>query len=146
MVVAPVDAAQYHYRVAHAMAALTLRANKAKQSSVIGMLEPIQNVEYYLRTRFVKSSTYSGGKDKKKIRALPRQRAGATSVANAHIPPGQHSKLLRSRDHHCRSNIKKKSIKQVGIVYVDGANLWDGLENNDNLPTAIQKGQEGVDI
>ena len=66
MVVAPVDAAQYHYRVAHAMAALTLRAYKAKQSSVIGMLEPIQNMEYYLRTGFGESSTFSRGKDNKK--------------------------------------------------------------------------------
>ena len=35
-------------------------------------------------------------------------------------------------------------IKQVGIVYVDNTNLWAGLEDDNNLLPATQKGQEGV--
>ena len=64
--VASVDAAQCYDRIAHAIAALTLRAYKVPASSVSSMLEPIQNMEYYVRTGFGESSTHSGGKDNKK--------------------------------------------------------------------------------
>ena len=66
LMVALVDAAQYYDRIAHVIAALTLRAYKVTPSSVLSMLEPIQNIEYYLRTGFGESSTHSGGKDNKK--------------------------------------------------------------------------------
>ena len=66
MLVASVDASQCYDRIAHATAALTLRAYKVKQSSVVTMLHPIQNMEYYLRTGFGESSTFFGGSDDKK--------------------------------------------------------------------------------
>ena len=55
-----VDAAQYFDRIAHAAAALTLRAYKIRQSPVTSMLAPIQLMEYYLRTDYGESKTYSG--------------------------------------------------------------------------------------
>ena len=58
-----VDTAQYYTRIAHAVASLTLRAYKVRQSSVASILTPIQSMEYYLRTGFGESTTYSGGKD-----------------------------------------------------------------------------------
>ena len=42
LLVASVDATQCYDRVAHAVAALTLRAYKVRQSLVMGMLQPIQ--------------------------------------------------------------------------------------------------------
>ena len=45
---------------------------------------------------------------------------------------------------HIRSPISQKSIKQVGIVYVNDTNLCAGLEDNDNPLSATQKGQEDV--
>ena len=48
--VASVDASQCYDRIAHAMASLTLRAYKVRQSSVLAMLHPIQNMECCLRT------------------------------------------------------------------------------------------------
>ena len=39
----------------------------------------------------------------------------------------------------------KKSIKEVGIVYINDTNLWAGIEDDDGLLSATQKGQEGVD-
>ena len=66
LLVASVDAAQCYDRMAHAMAALTLRAHKVNQSSVGAMLEPIQEMEYYIKTGYGESKTFSGGiKDKK---------------------------------------------------------------------------------
>ena len=65
LMVASVDAAQCYDRVAHTMTALTLRAYKVRQSSVMGMLQPIQNMEHYLRMGYGKSTTYSDGKDDK---------------------------------------------------------------------------------
>ena len=62
-IVASVDAAQCYDRIAHAMAALTLRASKVPDSSVHCMLQPIRDMEFYIRTGFGESSTYVGGKD-----------------------------------------------------------------------------------
>ena len=66
LMVASVDAAQCYDRIAHAIASLTLRAYKVPSSSVLSMLEPIQEMEYYVRTNYGKLSTHSGGKDNKK--------------------------------------------------------------------------------
>ena len=66
LMVALVDAAQYYDRVSHTMTALTLRAYMVRQSSVMGVLQPIQNMEYYSRTGYGESTTYSGRKGKKK--------------------------------------------------------------------------------
>ena len=62
LLVASVDTSQCYDRIAHAMASLTLRAYKVRQSSVRAMLHPIQNMEYYLRTGFGESETFFGGK------------------------------------------------------------------------------------
>ncbi|KAL7523098.1 hypothetical protein ACHAXR_000025, partial [Thalassiosira sp. AJA248-18] len=43
------------------------------------------------------------------------------------------------------SPISKKSIKQVGILYVDDTNLWAGLDERDDLATVAMAGQEAVD-
>ena len=64
--VALVDAVQCYNRVAHATAALTLQAYKLRQSSVMEMLEHINDMEYYFWTGFEKSLTYSVGKDSTK--------------------------------------------------------------------------------
>eukprot|EP00986_Skeletonema_menzelii_P020518 scaffold31443_cov531-Skeletonema_menzelii.AAC.1 len=61
LVVASVDAAQCYDRVALAMAALTLRAFKVHNSSVLGMLRPLHCMEFYLRTGFGHSDTFFGG-------------------------------------------------------------------------------------
>ena len=50
--VALVDTAQCYDRVAHTMTALTLQAYKVRQIFVMGMLQPIQSMEYYLRTGY----------------------------------------------------------------------------------------------
>ena len=63
LLVASVDAAQCYDRIAHAVASLTLRAYKVRQSSVASMLTPIQSTEYYLRTGFGESMTHSGVKE-----------------------------------------------------------------------------------
>ena len=61
VLVALVDVAQCYDRIVHAAAALTLGAYKVKQSSVACMLAPIQTMEYYPRTGYGKSKTYSDG-------------------------------------------------------------------------------------
>ena len=65
LLVASVDASSCYDMVAHAVAALTLRAYKVRQSSIMGMLTPIANMEFYLRTGFGESDHYFGGKDDK---------------------------------------------------------------------------------
>ena len=65
LVVASVDATQYYDRVAHAMMALTLRAYKFRQSSMMVMLQPIQNIRYYLRTGYDESTPYPEGRTTK---------------------------------------------------------------------------------
>ena len=92
LVVVLVDAAQWYDRVAHAMTALTLRAYNVRQSLVMRMLQPIQNMEYYLRTEYGESTTYSGGKGDKKTGPLPRQRVNAIGVPDAYLSSGQCSK------------------------------------------------------
>ena len=58
-----VDTTQCYNRIAHMVASLTLQAYKVRQTSLASMLTPIQSMEYYLRTGFGKSTTYSGGKE-----------------------------------------------------------------------------------
>ena len=66
LLVASVDASQCYDRIAHSMAALTLRAYKVHASSVMGMLNPIHCMEFYLRTGYGESKTCVGGKENKK--------------------------------------------------------------------------------
>ena len=61
LLAASVNAEQCCGRIAHATAALKLWAYKVRQSSVASMLTLIQSMEYYLRTGFGESKTYSGG-------------------------------------------------------------------------------------
>ena len=65
LVVASVDVAQCYDRVSYTMTIITLRAYKVRQSLVMGMLQPIRNMEYYLRTGDGESTTFLGGKGNK---------------------------------------------------------------------------------
>ena len=61
LIVASVDAAQCYDRIAHAVAALTLRASKVPESSVKCMLQPIRDMEFYILTAFGELDTFAGG-------------------------------------------------------------------------------------
>ena len=61
LIVVSVDTAQCYDRITHAFAALTLRANKAPESSVHCILQPIRDMEFYIRTAHGESDTYTGG-------------------------------------------------------------------------------------
>ena len=143
LLVASVDAAQCYDRVSHAMAALTLRAYKVQNSSVLGMLRPIQNMEYYLRTGFGESSSFFGGKGSHKQ---------GLCQGNGAAPPTwlQISTLLinaQRRHHHgvtIETPISKRRVRQVGQLYVDDTNLWTGLdEDMDELDTC-EAGQRSI--
>ena len=41
-----------------------------------------------------------------------------------------------------KAPISKKTIKQVGILFVDDTNLWSGLAPDDDVHSAMAKGQE----
>ena len=143
LLVASVDASQCYDHIAHAVAALTLRAYKVQQSSVLTMLHPIQNMEYYLRTGFGESSTFFGGSNGKKQ---------GSCQGNGGAPPTwqQISSLLLNT--HRRANhtititspISKRTIKQVGILYVDDTNLVAGLRPEDDALSVLARGQESV--
>ena len=62
LLMASVDAAECYDRIAHAVASLAPHAYKVRQSLVASMLTLIQSMEYYPRTGFVESTTYSRGK------------------------------------------------------------------------------------
>ena len=143
LMVASVDAAQCYDRIAHAIAALTLRAFKVPQSSASSMLEPIQNMEYYLRTGFGESTTHSGGKDNKKQ---------GTCQGNTAAPPTwqQISTLLVNAQRHSGhgidivSPISGTKQNQVGILFVDDTNLWAGLGEDDDAASTLAKGQDSI--
>ena len=40
--------------------------------------------------------------------------------------------------------ITKKTRKQVGIMFVDDTNLWEGLGEDDSELTVTKKGQESI--
>ena len=143
LLVASVDAAQCYDRIAYAVASLTLRAYKVRQSSVASMLTPIQSMEYYLRTGFGESTTYSGGKED------PKQ---GSCQGNTAAPPTwqQISSLLingQKRAGHgitIVAPISKQSHIQVGILFVDDTNLWEGLGEKDDVASTLEKGQRSV--
>ena len=103
------------------------------------MLEPIQNMEYYLRTGFGESTTHSGGKDNKKQ---------GTCQGNTAAPPTwqQISSLLINAQKHSGhgidivSPISGKKQNQVGILFVDDTNLWAGLREDDSVNSTLAKG------
>ena len=41
--------------------------------------------------------------------------------------------------------LSKKSMRQVGALYVDDTNLWAGLRDDDDVRDALHRGQEGND-
>ena len=143
LMVASVDAAQCCDRIAHAIASLTLRAYKVPTSSVVSMLEPIQDMEYYVRTGYGESSTHSGGKDNKKQ---------GTCQGNTAAPPTwqQISSLLVNAQKHCGHGIdivapiSGKKHNQVGILFVDDTNLWAGLGEDDDVDSTMAKGQDAI--
>ena len=102
---------------------------KVQQSSVLGMLRPIECMEYYLRTGFGESTSFFGGKDSHKQ---------CLCQGNGAAPPTwlQISTLLINTHHwyHHRITIEasicKRSIKQVKILYVDDTDLWAGLDES----------------
>ena len=143
LLVASVDAAQCYNRIAHTVASLTLRAYKVRQTSVASILTPIQSMEYYLRTGFGESTTYSGGKED------PKQ---GSCQGNTAAPPTwqQISSLLINGQKHAGHGttivapILKKSHSQVAILFVDDTNLWEGLGEDDDVAFTLEKGQQGV--
>ena len=144
LIVASVDDAQCYDRVAHIMMILTLQAYKVRQSLVMGMLQPIQCIEYYLQTGYGESSNYSDKKDNKKQVLCQGNVAApaAWQILTSLLVNGQ----KQYKDGiNTISPISKKPIKQVGIVYVYETNLWARLEDKDDLLLAMQKIQEGVD-
>ena len=142
-IVASVDAAQCYDRIAHAMAALTLRASKVPDSSVHCMLQPIRDMEFYIRTGFGESSGYVGGKEVIK--------QGGCQGNGAAPPTWQQIATTMIRAQHraghgvtVKCPISKKSCRKVGILYVDDTNLWAGLTPDDDLIGTVAKAQEGV--
>ena len=143
LLVASVDAAQCYDRIAHATAALTLRAYKVRKSSVECMLAPIQSMEYYLRTGYGESSTYSGGaEDPKQGSCQGNTGAPATwqqvssVLVNAQERAGHGIEMV--------SPISKKTRKQIGILFVDDTNLWEGLLEGDDETEVLLRGQNSV--
>ena len=119
---ASVDAAQCYDRIAHAAAALTIRAYKVRQSLVVGMLAPIQLMEYYLRTGFGESKTLSGGAGGPKQRACQGNTAALATWQQ--ISP----MLVRAQDRaghgiNVLTPITKRSKKQVGVLFVDDTSM-----------------------
>jgi hypothetical protein len=111
----------------------------------MGMLQPIQNMEYYLRTGYGESTTFSGGKDDKK-QGLCQGNAAAPSAWQ--MLTSVLVRVQRRLGHGIRitSPISQKSIKQAGIVFVDDTNLWSGMEDKDDLLSEAYKGQEDVNL
>ena len=142
-IVASVDASQCYDRISHAMAALTLRASKVPPSSVNCMLKPIREMEFYIRTAFGESSDGVGGAD------VVKQGGGQ---GNGAAPPTwqQISAIMlgahRRAGHGITvtSPISRKTCTKAGILYVDDTNLWAGLTQDDDLPEAAAKAQEGI--
>ena len=117
---------------------------KVPESSVKRMLQPICDMEFYIRTAYGESTSYVGGKENPKQGEC--QGNGAAPAAWQQIS----SVMLRAHREACHgvtvtSPISKKTCKQSGILYVDDANLWAGLSAEDDLDAAIYKAQEGID-
>ena len=142
-IVASVDAAQCYDRIAHSVAALSLRASKVSESSIHCMLKPIREMEFFIRTAFGESETSVGGKHN------PKQ---GGCQGNGAAPPmwQQISTTMLGAQHRAghtvtlTTPISKKSIKTAGILYVDNTNLWIGLNGDDDVYDVVQKAQESV--
>ena len=143
LLAASVDAAQCYDRIAHAAAALTLQAYTVKQSSVISMLAPIQATEYYLRTGYGESKTYSGGSEDPKQGACQWNTAAPATwqqissvLINAQKRAGHGIEVV--------SPITKKTRRQVGVRFVDNTNVLEGLGEDNGMAFVMHKGQESI--
>ena len=143
LLVASVDASQCYDRIAHCVAALTLRAFKVRNSSVLTMLTPIQEMQFYLRTGFGESKTPFGGKEHVKQGACqgnggapPTWQQISTMMMNVQRRQG-HGIVIEAP-------LSKKRIRQVGIAFVDDANLFEGLAPDDDRESVLAKGQEAI--
>ena len=143
MVTSSVDAAQCYDRMAHSMLALTLRACKVPQSSVNCMLQSIREMNFHLRTAFGESSISAGGKHQVKQ---------GSCQGNGAAPAGQDRESTVMLGAHRRAGhtvtittpITRESTTQAGVWFVDDTNLWAGLEESDDVESAVYKAQQGV--
>ena len=143
LLVAQVDAAQCYDRVALPIASLTLQAFKVPKCAALSMLRPLHNMEFFLRTGFGQSSSYFGGKEDGKHglaqgngAAPPTWQQVSTVMINAHKTNGHGVEV--------KCPISHKKINQVGILYVDDTNLWEGLRDDDDLISTSARGQESI--
>ena len=105
---------------------------------VASILTLIHSMECYLRTRFGKSTTYSREKED------PKQ---GLCHGNTAAPPTwqQISSLLISGQKHSGHGIttvapiSKKSHSQVGFLFVDDTNMWEGLGKDDDVASTLEK-------
>ena len=107
------------------------------------MLQPIQCMEYYLRTGFGESTTFSGGKHDTK--------QGLCQGNGAAPPTWQQISTIMIRAQHqlghgvtVETPITKRKVKQVGVCYVDDNNMWAGLDADDDVISTQYKGQQSV--
>ena len=89
LIVASVDAAQCYDRIAHAVAALTLRASRVPESSVRCMLQPIRDMEFYTSGRYLESQKRlqeeQPTRSKAHVKATrPRQLLGSRLARSCH--------------------------------------------------------------
>jgi hypothetical protein len=104
---------------------------------------PFQSTEYYLRMGFGKSTTYLGRKE------YPKQ---STCQGNMAAPQTWQQIISLLTNTHKRaghritvvSPISKKSHSQVGILFADNSNLWEGLGEEDDVIFTLEKGQQCV--
>ena len=135
-VVASVDAAQCYDRMSHAMMALSSRAGKVPKSACNSLLQPLREMEFFVRTGYGESKTSIGGKSKVK-------QGGGQGNGGA---PGEWQQIssvmvgAHKREGHgvmVTTPISKKSTKTADILFVDNTNLWAGLDSEKDLKTAV---------
>ena len=73
------------------------------------MLQPIQNMEYYLRAGYGELLRREG---QQKARPLSRQHIGSIGMLDAYISSGQHPKTTQQQHQHQKPNLKQ--INQAG--------------------------------
>ena len=120
--VASVDAAQCYNRISHAMMALSSRAGKVPKSACNSLLQPLREMEFFVRTGYGESETFIGVKTEVK-------QGGSQSNGGAPGKWQQMSSVMmgaHKRKGHgvtITTPISKKSTKTAGILFVDNTNL-----------------------
>ena len=110
------------------------------------MLAPIQPMEYYLRTSFGESKTFSGGAE------YPKQGACQGNTTASATWQQISSVLVRTQDRaghgiNVVTPITERSKRQVGVLFVDDTILWEGLGEEDDIndiDTVMEKGQRSI--